>query len=76
VWLRVAVDVVAPGQVRIGGVEGVPLWTHNNHWDVERRRGELPDVRVIPLDAVEDAALRDERLRAITSVLGDVRFPN
>ena len=71
-----AVDVVAPGQVRIGGVEGVPLWTHNNHWDVERTRGERPDIRVVPLASVEDEALRGERLRRITSVLGDVRFPD
>lgn len=75
IWLRVAVDVVAPGQVRIGGVEGVPLWTHNNHWDVERTRGERPDIRVVPLASVEDEALRGERLRTIASVLGDVRFP-
>jgi poly-gamma-glutamate synthesis protein (capsule biosynthesis protein) len=70
VWLRVAVDVVGPGQVRIGVVEGVPLWTHNNHWDVERRVVADPDVRVLPLASVEDLELGAERRARIGGVLG------
>lgn len=76
VWLRVAVDVVGPGVVRVGSVEAVPLWTHNNHWELERRRVPAPDVRVLALASVDDAELREERRRAIAEVLGDVpRLP-
>lgn len=76
VWLRVAVDVVGPGVVRVGSVEAVPLWTHNNHWELERRRVPAPDVRVVPLASVDDAELREERRRSIAEVLGDVpRLP-
>lgn len=70
VWLRVAIDVLGPGQVRIAGAEAVPLWTHNNHWALERRQAPHPDLRVVPLASVEDAELRDERRRAIERVLG------
>lgn len=70
VWLRVAVDVMPRGEVRIGTVEAVPLWTHNNYWDVERRRARAPDVRVMPLAAVADPQLREERRQAIGRALG------
>ncbi|HJL16389.1 MAG TPA: CapA family protein [Sandaracinaceae bacterium LLY-WYZ-13_1] len=71
VWLRVALDVPEPGRVRVGGLEAVPLWTHNNWWDQERRRADEPDVRVVPLRTVDDEALRRERREAIGAVLGD-----
>lgn len=74
VWLRIAVDVLGPDRIRIAGVEGVPLWTHNNHWDVERRRAPAPDIRILPLAAVPDAELRAERRSAIARALGDVRL--
>ncbi len=72
VWLRVAVDLDGRGGVRIGSVEAVPLWTENNHWDLERHRAAQSDVRVVPLTAVEDSELRAERERAIASALGAV----
>ncbi|HEY8428402.1 MAG TPA: CapA family protein [Sandaracinaceae bacterium] len=72
VWLRVAVDVAPSGEVRLAAVEAIPLWTHNNHWDLERRRAAVPDVRVVPLASVEDLELREERRRAIAAVLGDL----
>jgi len=71
VWLRVAVDLSADDEVRIGGVEAVPLWTHNNWWDEERRREDAPDIRIVPLRSVGDAELAAERRSAIGSVLGD-----
>lgn len=71
VWLRVAVDVPSPGQVRIGGVEAVPLFTHNNFWDEERRRADGPDIRVVPLRGLDDEELASERREAIHAVLGD-----
>ncbi len=70
VWLRVAVDLDEPGQVHIGSVEAVPLWTENNHWDLERHRAEQPDVRVVPLSTVADEELREERRGAIADALG------
>ncbi len=69
-WLRVAVDVDGSGRVRVGAVEAVPLWTHNNHWDVEGRQAPHPDLRVVPLASVEDAELQVERRERIGSVLG------
>lgn len=74
VWLRIAVDVDSTGQVCVGGVEAVPLWTRNNHWDVERRRADTPDVRVIPLSAVEDEELRADRRRKIGEVLAGIHL--
>lgn len=71
VWLRVAVDLMGD-EVRVGGVEAVPLWTHNNYWDRDRRRTTRPDVRVVQLSSVEDEELRGERRSAIESVLGPV----
>jgi poly-gamma-glutamate synthesis protein (capsule biosynthesis protein) len=71
VWLRVAVDLSPEGRVQIGGVEAVPLWTHNNWWDEERRRADGPDVRVVPLRTIADAELAAERRAAIARVLGD-----
>lgn len=70
VWLRVAVDVSGPDRVRIGSVDGVPLWTRNNHWELERRQAAHPDVRILPLASLEDEDLREERRRAIGTALG------
>ncbi|MBX3274800.1 MAG: CapA family protein [Sandaracinaceae bacterium] len=70
VWLRAGLEL-RDGRVAIGGVEAIPLWTHNNHWDVERRRVP-PDVRVLPHRDVDDDALRAERRAAIEAVLGPV----
>jgi len=75
VWLRISVDVL-DGQVRIADVEGVPLWTDNNHWDVERRRAAAPDIRILPLGTLADAELRAERRTAIARALGNVRLVN
>ncbi len=69
VWLRVAVEVGA--RVVVRSVEAIPLWTHNNYWDEERRRAEQPDIRVLPLWGVSDEELVSERRRAIGQVLGD-----
>lgn len=69
VWFRVAVDLVGES-IHIGGVEAVPLWTHNNYWDQQRRRADHPDIRIVRLANVEDAALRSERRAAIAAVLG------
>lgn len=69
VWLRTALEL-REGRVAVGGVEAVPLWTHNNYWDQERRRAASPDIRVLPHHEVLDAALRDERRAAIEAVLG------
>ncbi len=69
VWLRVAVDVDGD-RIRLGGVEAVPLWTHNNYWDEERRRAPGPDIRAFPQTSMVDEALRAERRAAIEAVLG------
>lgn len=71
VWLRIAVDLEGD-TVRIDHVEAVPLWTENNHWDLERHRADRPDVRVVPLGAIDDPELRDERQHAIERALGDL----
>lgn len=70
VWLRVAIERDLTGRTTIGGVEAVPLWTHNNWWEQERRRATLPDIRVLPHPEVLDAELRGERRAAIQAVLG------
>jgi poly-gamma-glutamate synthesis protein (capsule biosynthesis protein) len=70
VWLRVALERDGEGHVAIGGVEAVPLWTHNNWWEQERRRATAPDIRVLPHHEVLDAELRGERRAAIEAVLG------
>ncbi|MCB9592921.1 MAG: CapA family protein [Sandaracinaceae bacterium] len=69
VWLRVAVELEGD-RVSLGGVEAVPLWTHNNYWDQERRRATRADIRVLPHAEVADVALRGERRSAIEAVLG------
>jgi len=68
-WLRVALELEGD-EVRLSGVEAVPLWTHNNYWDEERRRAPGPDIRVLPHGSVSDAALVAERRAAIQQVLG------
>ena len=72
VWLRVHLDVPRDGDapIVVAGVEAVPLWTSNNWWEQERRRAPGPDIQVLPLARVADAALRTERLAAIAEVLG------
>lgn len=71
VWFRVGVDLDAEGQVSLAGVEAVPLWTHNNYWDEERRRADAPDIQIQPLSSVEDRDLASDRRRAIGRVLGE-----
>jgi len=69
VWLRVALELEGE-RVQLGGVEAVPLWTHNNYWDEERGRAPGPDIRAVPHGSVPDEALRQERRSAIEQVLG------
>lgn len=69
VWLRTAIELHGD-RVAVGGLEAVPLWTHNNWWDQERRRADVPDVRVLSHRDVSDAELRGERRSAIEAVLG------
>jgi len=69
-WLRLAVSV-SGGRVTLGRVEAVPLFTHNNFWDVERGAASEPDIRVARLGDA-DPALRDRRRPIIAATLGDI----
>ena len=82
VWLPTARDGAllrvqiryGDGRVHLERVSARPLWTATNYWEVmnHRPRREAPpwDIRVIPLDELEDSALREERLEAIRRALG------
>lgn len=71
VWLRVEL-VLDEGRVTIPRIEGVPLFTHNNHWERERDDTLHEDIYVERLSSVADEAVRTERLEAITAALGPV----
>jgi len=70
-WLRVPISV-SGGRVTLGRVEAVPLFTHNNFWELERGAAAEPDIRVARLASGTDPALRDERRPIIAGTLGDV----
>ena len=74
--LRIRVRYRRDGAPRIElrRVSAKPLWTATNYWTVAtiRRPRDRPawDIRVIPLDQVDDVPLREERLAAIREALG------
>jgi poly-gamma-glutamate capsule biosynthesis protein CapA/YwtB (metallophosphatase superfamily) len=68
VWLRTNFAIEG-GRIVIRSLEGVPLWTHNNHLARVRRDESRLDIRIRPLRSIEPA-LRDERRAAITDALG------
>ena len=58
------------GRVEIASLQGRPLWTDNNYWDLARRTTTEYDIRVLPM-AHASEAVREARLPAIRAQLGD-----
>ncbi|MDQ3034881.1 MAG: CapA family protein [Myxococcota bacterium] len=71
IWLRTTIELEG-GRVRIGRVEGVPLFTFNNYVARLLRETRDEDIRVQRLRDVADVALREERRAAIAEALGPV----